>query len=198
MVKPTGQGAAGDLRGLMVVYAEEFVVAPGVPWEAVDAVEAEDVVDAEHAEDLGEVAEAGAPPGEAVCGHGVPIVEGDAPVLAPLVDEGVLGIVAFWGDAAEPIGVEAVAIKKHICGVEGDADGDVSHELDAEGVCMGAQGEPLAEAEPLDVGEVAELGGDGGGVFGAKIGDVGEGTIWGAARFWPLVPGEFWAVDFDH
>lgn len=161
----------------MVRQAEEIAISFWVPWEGVDSVEAEDVVDAKHSEDLGEAAETFAPPCEASFCHGLPVIEGDAPVLAPFVDEGIFCGVTFGWGSAEPMGLEYGAVEKYVCRVEGYADGEVSHEFDPAVVGVGAEIEPLAEAEPLGVGEEVDAGLDLSGIFVVDGGDQVAGSF---------------------
>ena len=188
MTEPLWSPAVGEFLGRVTVEAEELEVFARVPWETVDPVEAEDVVEAEHAKDFREPGEAFAPPCEAGFRHGVPVVERYAPVLPPLVDEGIFGGVTFGRGAAEPVRVEAGAVEKNVRGVEGDADGEIAHEFHAAAVGVGAEIEPLAVAEPLRVGEGFEAGNDVGGIFRAQRCDELMGTIYRLRFHGPLVP----------
>ena len=144
-----GQAASGSFGGLLPCQGQENVVLRGFPREGVNAVKAQDVVDPVHAENFGAVLYPAAPPGEVVLGHHIPFVQGNAPVLAPFGRERVRGIIAFRRSAAAPVRIEQVAFKKDIGTGQGNADGNIPHQLHVAFIRINPDEFPLLLAEPL-------------------------------------------------
>ncbi len=78
--------------------------------------------------DVAHAVDALPPPGEAVRAHRVPIVERDAPVLAPLLRELVLLEVRLRRCAARPVELKLVRPGKDIRAVVADAKRNVAHQ----------------------------------------------------------------------
>ena len=146
---PLRQASACAFTGLLGREFEKFGIASRTPRKGVDAVESEDVVDAEQRENFRQLADALLPPREALLLHQVPAIERNAPVLAPALDEAIMLEHGLRGSAAEPLQVEKFRLKKDIGGVIGNANRDVAHQLHSELVGESTHLTPLAEAQPL-------------------------------------------------
>jgi len=189
----TGEVTFTSGGGVFFTEREKFGVVFWVPGEGVDAVEAKNVIDAEQVKEVAEFSNAALPPAVVVLGNGVPVVEGNAPVLPPLDGEGVVLEEGFWGGAAKPVEVEPLGLKEDIGGVVGDANGDVTHELDAALVGMLAEVSPLTEGVVLNPSVVVEgLRGFLRGVVELFL-EVITGFVWGVISLVPVRP-DFGAV----
>ena len=113
------------------------------------------MVDAVGVEVACHVAEAALPPLAAVAQHLVPVVGGEAPVLA------VLGKV-IGRRSGLAVEVEVAGLLPYVAAVAGDADGDVTFEEHAARAGVGVDGAELLGENELD--EVPEADGRPGGV----------------------------------
>src|SRR5690606_32076906 len=110
----SGALALRALTGGLGIQVEVVAILLRPPRKAVDAVEAEDVIDAEEVEELAHAAHPAAPPAEIIGAHGVPVIQGDAPVLPPLLDEGVVLEDAVRRGASRPAGAEKVRLRPDV------------------------------------------------------------------------------------
>src|SRR4030095_11620961 len=91
------------------------------------------------------------PPIEIAASHHVPAIEGDAPVLAPLLGKFVvLEIRLRWG-AARPVEREQVGMGEDVRAVVADAKWNVAHERDTLRLGVGFDIAPLLVRDPLHV-----------------------------------------------
>ena len=150
----------------------------------VGAREADEVVDAHAAVLVAGVAQALAPPGEALFSKVVPVVDGVAPQLSGLAE--VVGRHPGHDGGAAGVGVEpeGLAVGPHVGRVEVGVDREVAEELHALPRGVVAQGgelpreDELPEGHPAD-GTVVGFGEsrDGRGVGGAQLGGPGRPLV---------------------
>lgn len=112
--EPARQAAMIVSAGLIVIEADEFVVPFWPPWEGVDAIKAEDVIESENLKNSRKALDSLSPPNESGGLHVIPAVEGYSPILTPLLEEGIALTHALWGRAATPVEVELALIEKDI------------------------------------------------------------------------------------
>lgn len=79
-------------------------------------------------------------------------------------------------------------MEKNICGMPGDADRHVAHQLHTMMVRMFAECSPLAVAQPLHECEVAEPVIDCRTILFSAIRDESARTLRGAEVCWPMIP----------
>ena len=100
---PVWQVTAADRSGLLAGETDEFRVAFRPPWEGIDPIETEDVIEPENLKNPGQAGDPFLPPSESVRLHVVPAIERDAPVLAPLLEKGVVLAHALGRRATAPV-----------------------------------------------------------------------------------------------
>ncbi len=115
------------------------------------ALQSPEVVDADDVEQFGGPFHPANPPAKAVLLHGGPVVQGVAPELA------VLGKVVrrhprHLGGTPLPVQKELRPLAPHVGGVQGNVDGQIADEPQAQAVDIGLQGRPLGEKPVLDAG----------------------------------------------
>ena len=155
------------------------------------ALEAAEVVHADHVVQAPRACQATLPPGETVLLHRLVVVERVAPQLAV----GREGVGRAAGDAHGQVllvQLEAPGVGPDVGGVERHVDRQVADDADAAVVGVRAQGLPLAEEEVLDVGEepdvILELG---------RVARDGLRAVHADALIGPVGPGDHAKVALD-
>src|SRR5262249_38912410 len=110
----------------------------------------EDVVYAEVVEEVADALYPLSPPGEFLVGVGSPVVEGNSPVLAPLLNEEVPGEYRLRRGAARPVQFEKLPLGPDIGAVPAHAEGNVSHQAHSVAVGERSHVRPLRESNPLN------------------------------------------------
>ena len=164
-----GEMPSRDGGGFVGGEGDEIVIAIGEPREGVDAEEAEDMIDAKEVESGADLADALPPPGEIFLAMLIPFVEGDAPILAPLGGEGIIGEIVVGARAAAPLVIEELRVSPDIGAEVTDSEGDIAHQGDAFGGGVRFSGEPLLIGEPLEVLVEADLVEEGIAVGGGEM-----------------------------
>ena len=149
----TRQPPAGERLRLIGREVGEARVLVRPPREIPNAEKPERMVDAQQVENRARGLQPAAPPAEIVARHRLPVVEREAPVLPPVLGEGV-GLENLLRRGAARAGlVENPGLGPNIGAVNAHADRDVAHEGDAEFVECGADRPPLRDGDPLDIAE---------------------------------------------
>ena len=127
-----GTSAGGDSAGLHLIAPasagqhlvplerQKLAVAARPPGKGVDAIKTEDVVDAEEMKNLAHPLDPLPPPIEVVAPQDVPAIERDAPVLAPLLREGVVLEIRFGGRPARPVERKSLGMSEDVRAVIND------------------------------------------------------------------------------
>ena len=151
------QTTTGALLGFVIAEMKELGIPLRPPGEAVDAVKAKHMVDAEDVEHLRELLHPTLPPTEAIRLHHIPAIQRDAPVLAPTLHEVVVFKIRLRRRTTAPLEVELLGLKEHIRATPGDAKRHIAHEFHPLVRCIGPHCAPLAEAQPLHIGMEVQL-----------------------------------------
>src|SRR4051812_44545259 len=77
--------SAGSFQHLAPIQRQEFTVPRRPPRESINPVKSEDVIDSEHMKNITHSGHAPPPPGKLISAHDIPAINGDAPVLSPLL-----------------------------------------------------------------------------------------------------------------
>ena len=126
-----GQWAARARSRFVEAQRKEFGVARRMPRKPVDAVKPEHVIDAKEIEKFAHAMHTLPPPAEPIRLVSRPIVQRDAPVLAPFLDKGVMLENPIRRSAAAPAGPEEFRMRPDIGALKRDAKGNVAHQADA-------------------------------------------------------------------
>src|SRR5438132_104708 len=121
--------------------------------KCVDAIKAQNVIDAKKMEAASNTADALSPPIEVAVTHYVPVKKWDTPVLSPLLGELVVLEMGLGRRAPAPIERKFVPSRKNIGAVIIDAEWNVAHQRDAASFGVGFDRRPLFARDPLDVTE---------------------------------------------
>src|ERR1700736_1962242 len=143
--------AAGSLKHLIPVERKEFLVLLRAPRKGVDAVKAQNVIDAKKMEAASNTANTLSPPIEIPATHYFPVKKRNAPILSPLLGELVVFKMRFRRRASAPIERKFTGPRENVRAVMIDAKWDVAHQRDTSpfGVRFGRG--PLFVCDPLDV-----------------------------------------------
>ena len=152
--------AAGARLGFFEREREKFRIQRGPPREAVDAVKAEDVINAKEVKNFAHFHHALTPPVEIALPQLRPVVKRYPPVLAPFVGERIGFKNPLRRRSSAPAMIENLVIRPHIGAVVRNAEWDVAHERDVERIGLGAERCPLRRRDPLHPHREAHLVGD--------------------------------------
>ena len=138
-------------RRLLGRERQEFLIALRPPWEAVNPIEPEHMINAENGENFRELPHPSPPPLESSSLHALPVVQGNPPVLTPLLHKWIVLVIRLRRSSTTPAQIKFLRMKKDINTTPAHAKWHVPHQADAAVRRMFAHRRPLFSAQPLGI-----------------------------------------------